>query len=89
MKWNRGILFLYEEMFEGRRRPGLAFKWSDCWQVHKPGPSRSGRNCDGITSLSGEAGSRLMLSSAHTSFKKWAGTTAMLDPLLGCGGAAL
>ncbi|MCG3204810.1 MAG: hypothetical protein KCHDKBKB_01527 [Elusimicrobia bacterium] len=89
MKWNRGILVLYEEMFEGRRRPGLAFKWNDGWQVYKPGPSRSGRRCDGITSPSGEAGSRLILFFAHTSFKKWAGTTAMLDPLLGCGEAAL
>ncbi|MCG3205361.1 MAG: hypothetical protein KCHDKBKB_02081 [Elusimicrobia bacterium] len=89
MKWNRETLFLYEEMFEGRRRPGPAFKWGDCWQVYKPGPSRSGRRCDVHTSSSGEAGSRLMLFTAHTSFKKWAGTTAMLDPLLGCGGAAL
>ncbi|MCG3205113.1 MAG: hypothetical protein KCHDKBKB_01830 [Elusimicrobia bacterium] len=89
MKWNRGILFLYEEMFELRCRPGLAVKWSDCWQVYKPGPSRSNRRCIGITSPSGEAGSRLILFSAHTSFKKWAGTTAMPGPLLGCGGAAL
>ncbi|MCG3204372.1 MAG: hypothetical protein KCHDKBKB_01087 [Elusimicrobia bacterium] len=89
MKWNRRILFLYEEMFEGRRRPGLVFKRSDGWQVYKPGPSRSGRRCDELTSSSGEAGSRLMLFSRHTSFKKWAGTTAILDPLLGCGGAAL
>ncbi|MCG3205120.1 MAG: hypothetical protein KCHDKBKB_01837 [Elusimicrobia bacterium] len=89
MKWNHEISFEYEEIFEGRRRPGLAFKRSDCWQVYKPEPSRSGRRCDGITSLLGEAGSRLILISAHTSFKKWAGTTAMLDPLLGCDGAAL
>ncbi|MCG3204613.1 MAG: hypothetical protein KCHDKBKB_01328 [Elusimicrobia bacterium] len=89
MKWKRGILFLNEEIFEGRRRPGLAFKGSDCWQVDKPGPSRSGRRCDGITSPSGEAGSRLMLFSTRTTFKKWAGTTAMPDPLLGCRGAAL
>ncbi|MCG3205042.1 MAG: hypothetical protein KCHDKBKB_01759 [Elusimicrobia bacterium] len=89
MKGNRGVLFLYEEMFEGRRRPGPAFKWSDCWQMYKPGPSRSGRRCGGITSLSGEAGSRLILFSMLTSFKKWAGTTAMVDSLLGYGGAAL
>ncbi|MCG3204648.1 MAG: hypothetical protein KCHDKBKB_01363 [Elusimicrobia bacterium] len=88
MKWIRGTLFLYEEMSDARRRPGLAFKGSDCWQVYKPGPSRSGRRGDGITSLSGEAGSRVILFSAHTSFKKWAGTTVMFDPLLGCGGAA-
>ncbi|MCG3203347.1 MAG: hypothetical protein KCHDKBKB_00003 [Elusimicrobia bacterium] len=89
MKGIRGILFLCEETFEERRRPGLAFKWSDGWQVYKPGPSRSGRRCDGITSPSGEAGSRLMLFSAYTSFKIWAGTTAMRDLLLGCGGTAL
>ncbi|MCG3204433.1 MAG: hypothetical protein KCHDKBKB_01148 [Elusimicrobia bacterium] len=82
-------MFLYEEIFEVRCRPGLAFKWSDCWQVDKPGPSRSGRRCDAHTSPSGEAGSRLILFSANTSLKNWAGTTVMLDPLLGCGGAAL
>ncbi|MCG3205386.1 MAG: hypothetical protein KCHDKBKB_02106 [Elusimicrobia bacterium] len=69
--------------------PALFRKRSVCGQMDKPGSSLSREGIETVTSSSGTTGSRLMHSLSISSFKNWAGMTALANGLFRCDEAAL